>query len=328
MTNVFPPPVPLASVLMLTYNHAAFVEEAVRSVLAQQCDFPFEIVLADDASTDGTLEKVLDLQRLRPDLLRVLPAERNLGIPANFERCLAACRAPYVAMLEGDDFWTDGTKLQRQVDQLARDHTLALSACRTRNRQFWAPVKERYALADLLRRYLFHTSSLVFRKDATDRFAADPGVRALDSLLIAHLATHGDCGFIDREMSSYRRHAGGAWSGLALARQVADTQAVTDALSRRFVGRYDAELFDRELWIYGMMLQLDLSQPVFPQWKMRWPLVRPVLARTFRFHPVGSLFCLGRLLVLPASAGASRARIKLGLGTRLDRWRGARNTKD
>ena len=328
MIDVVSPPVPLASVLMLTCNHAAFVEEAVRSVLAQQCDFPFEIVLADDASTDGTLEKVLDLQRLRPDLLRVLPAERNLGIPANFGRCLAACRAPYVAMLEGDDFWTDGTKLQRQVDQLARDHTLALSVCRTRNRQFWARVKERYPLADLLRRYLFHTSSLVFRKEAADRFAADPGVRALDSLLIAHLATQGDCGFIDREMSYYRRHAGGAWSGQELTRQIADTQAATDALSRRFGGRYDAELFDRELWIYGMMLQLDLGQPVFPQWKRRWPLVRPVLARTFRFHPVGSLLCLGRLLVLPAGAGLNRARIKLGLGTRLARWRAARNPKD
>jgi glycosyltransferase involved in cell wall biosynthesis len=309
---------------MLTYNHAAFVEEAVRSVLAQQCDFPFEIVLADDASTDGTLEKVMEMQRQRPDVLRVLPAERNLGIPANFKRCLAACRAPYIAMLEGDDFWTDGTKLQRQVDQLTRDNTLTLSACRTRNRTFWAPVKERYTLADLLRRYRFHTSALVFRKEAAERFVADPAVRALDSLLIAHLATGGDGGFIDREMSYYRRHAGGAWSGLTLARQVADTQTATASLSKRFGGRYDAELFDRELWIYGMMITPDLNRPVFPQWKKRLLLARPLLARTFRFHPFGSFKCLVRLLLLPASAGFSRVRGKLGWRTRLSRWRAAR----
>ena len=314
---------PRASVLMLTYNHAAFVEEALRSVFAQRCDFPFEIVLGDDASTDGTLSKAHDLQRERPDLVRVLPAERNLGIAANFMRTLEACRGEYVAMLEGDDYWTDGSKLQRQVDQLARDRTLALSACRTKNRRFWAPVKARYSLADLLRRYLFHTSSLVFRKSAADRFAPDSGVRALDTLLIAHLAARGDCGFIDREMSFYRRHAGGAWTGQEMARQVADTQAATDALSRTFDGRRDMELFDRELWIYRMMLEPDLARPVLRQWRERRVLARPLLTRTLRHQPLGSLASLGSLLLWPARAGLARARLRLGLRTRLAGWRAA-----
>lgn len=321
MTTTAQPP--RASVLMLTYNHAAFVEEALRSVFAQRCDFPFEIVLADDASTDATLAKAEELRRARPDLLRVLPAERNSGIAANFLRALEACRGEYVAMLEGDDYWTDASKLQRQVAQLAGDGTLSLSACRTRNRQFWAPVKNRYSLADLLRRYLFHTSSLVFRKAAADRFAPDPGVRALDSLLIAHLAAQGDCGFIDREMSCYRRHVGGAWSGLALARQVAETQAATNALSRCFEGRRDAELFDRELWIYRMMLVPDLARPILRQWRERRVLARPLLTRIFRRRPFGSLASLGCLLLWPARAGVAQARLRLGLRTRLARWRAA-----
>lgn len=319
------PPPPLASVLMLAYNHEAFIEESLKSVFAQKCDFPFEIVLGDDASTDGTLRKAEELQRAHPDLLRVLPSDRNLGITGNFLRTLAACRGLYIALLEGDDYWVDERKLQDQVDQLARDGTLALSACRTRNRQFWAEVKDRYALEDLLRRYLFHTSSLVFRKEALARFPLRPHVRALDSLLIAHLASQGDCGFIDREMSYYRRHVGGAWSGLDLARQVAGAQDATRALSARFNGRYDRELWDRELWIYGMMLSVDLSRPVFPQWRERWQLVRPLLTRTFRFHPAGSLKCLGRLLFLPVHAGFGQVRGKLGLRTRLARWRSARN---
>ena len=309
---------------MISYNQAPFIEQALASVFAQRCGFPFEIVLGDDASTDGTREKALALERRRPDLLRVLPSAPNLGIARNFMRTLAACRAPYVAVLEGDDFWTDETKLQRQIDQLERDPTLALSACRTRNRQFWTEVRARYGLEDLLRRYLFHTSSLVFRTEALAGFAADPEVRALDSLLIAHAAARGDCGFIDREMSFYRRHSGGAWNGLGLARQIADTQAATDALSARFGGRYDAELFDRELWIYGMMLAPDLGRPVLPQWKERWPLARPILARTFRRHPGRSLRELARLFALPARAGVSRLRGQLGLRTRLARWRSAR----
>jgi glycosyltransferase involved in cell wall biosynthesis len=315
------------SVLMLTYNQAAFVEEAVRSVFAQQCAFPFEIVLGDDASTDGTLEKVLELQRERPDRLRVLPAERNLGITPNFMRVLAACRGRIIAMLEGDDSWTDDTKLQRQVAQLEGDATLALSACRTRNRPLWAKPRERYGLQDLLRRYLFHTSSLVFRKDALAGFPVRPEIRALDTLLFAHLATRGDCGFIDREMSFYRRHAGGAWSGQGVARQAADTQAATGALLEYFHGDHAAELFERELWIYSMLLEPDPGRPVLRQWRERRVLVRPLLARTLRFHPAGSLACLLRWLLLPAAAGIRRLRMKLGLRTRLARWRGARQAE-
>jgi glycosyltransferase involved in cell wall biosynthesis len=316
-------PVPRVSVLMLTYNHADFIEESLRSVFAQQCAFPFEIVLGDDASTDGTLEKVLELQRERPDLLRVLPAERNLGITPNFMRVLAACRGRTIAMLEGDDCWTDAAKLQRQVAQLEADPSLALSVCRTRHRRFWGPVQERYGLPDLLRRYLFHTSSLVFRKDAMDGFPVRPEIRALDTLLFAHLATRGDCGFIDREMSSYRRHAGGAWSGQGVARQAADTQAATDALLEYFHGKHAAELFERERWVYGMLLAPDLTRPVLRQWAERRVLVRPLLTRILRHDPAGALAGVLRWLLLPVTAGFGRLRMTLGLRTRLARWRAA-----
>lgn len=312
----------MISVLMLTYNHEAFVEEAVQSVLQQRCDFPFEIVVGDDASTDGTLSRLRSLEQRCPGRLRILPSDRNLGIAGNFFRTLAACQGRYIAMLEGDDYWVDECKLQAQASQLNSDPSLALSACRTKNRTFWAEVKERYTLTDLLRRYLFHTSALVFRKTCLEGFQASPGVVALDSLLIAHLAARGDCGFIDREMSYYRRHAAGAWSGTGMLKKASHAQAVTLALSQSFSGRYDSELFDRELWIYGMMVEADLDHPVLPQWKERLPLLRPLLTRTLRHHPSGTLGTVLRILMLPVTAGLLRVRRAVGLRTRLARRTG------
>jgi hypothetical protein len=221
-------------------------------------------------------------------------------------------------MLEGDDYWLDECKLQDQVAQLNSDPSLALSACRTKNRTFWAEVKGRYTLTELLRRYLFHTSALVFRKTCLEGFQASPDVVALDSLLIAHLAARGDCGFIDREMSYYRRHAAGAWSGTGMLKKLAHAQAVTRALSQSFSGRYDSELFDRELWIYGMMAEMDLNYPVLPQWKERLPLLRPLLTRTLRHHPSGTLKTGLCILALPVTAGFSRIRRVVGFRTR---WR-------
>jgi len=309
---------PLVSVLMLVYNHEEFIEQAVCSVLDQKCDFPFEIVMGDDASTDGTLSRLRSLEQRYPGKLRILSSDRNLGITGNFLRTLEACHGEYIAMLEGDDYWVDKRKLQDQVAQLNSDPSLALSACRTKNRTFWAKAKERYTLTDLLRRYLFHTSALVFRKSCMSGFPVRPDVVALDSLLVAHLAKQGDCGFIDREMSYYRRHAAGAWSGTEISRKISNTQAVTNSLSQSFAGRYDSELFDRELWIYGMMTNVRLDHPVLPQWKEVLRLLRPLLTRTLRYHPAGSLKNIFRILLIPVTAGLSRLRRAVGFRTR---WR-------
>ncbi len=308
---------PLVSVLMMSYNHEAFIEKAIRSVLGQVCDFPFEIVVGDDASTDGTVRKARVLQDEHPGIIRILLADKTQGVTGNFIRTLDACRGTYVAMLEGDDYWIDSLKMQSQADQLEQDTTLSLSVGRTRNRTFHGSIKGRYAQVDLLRRYLFHTSTLVFRRADMDGFLIRPDVLALDTLLIAHLMTYGDCGCIDREVSYYRRHEGGAWNGLSCRRQILNTQHVTNVLSEQFSGRYDSELRDRELWVYGMMMQIDLNQSVMNQWVSRWPLMKPLVCRTSYFHLVGSLRLMVRLLVLPIHVGILRLRRSLEIGSRI-----------
>lgn len=105
---------PLASVLILTYNQEHLVSDTLKSVLQQRTSFPFEIVVGDDASADGTADLCEKLGAGFP-LLRVLRHPINLGHVKNFHTTLNACRGRYVALLGGDDIWTDPTKLDRQV---------------------------------------------------------------------------------------------------------------------------------------------------------------------------------------------------------------------
>jgi glycosyltransferase involved in cell wall biosynthesis len=117
---------PLASVQMFAYNHAPYIRRAVDSVLAQQTDFPFEVVIGEDCSSDGTREMVMDYQRRFPDVVRVVTSGRNVGMHRNVLRTQHACRGDFLAFCEGDDFWSDPTKLQTQVEFLRQNPSYGL----------------------------------------------------------------------------------------------------------------------------------------------------------------------------------------------------------
>ncbi|WP_284320912.1 glycosyltransferase [Dyella acidisoli] len=107
---------PLVSVYMLAYRHEKFIAQAIESVIAQQCDFPIELIVGEDCSPDRTREIVLNYQRRHPHLVRILTAKENVGSRANSHRCWSATRGKYVAICEGDDYWCDPTKLARQME--------------------------------------------------------------------------------------------------------------------------------------------------------------------------------------------------------------------
>lgn len=116
---------PLVSVYTLAYRHERFIADAMEGVIAQRCDFPFELIVGEDCSPDRTREIVLDYQRRYPHLVRVLMSEKNVGPHANAQRCRLATRAQYVAICEGDDYWHHPGKLQMQVDAMAQDNAAA-----------------------------------------------------------------------------------------------------------------------------------------------------------------------------------------------------------
>lgn len=109
---------PLVSVVMITYNHAPYITQAIEGVLQQKTNFPFELVIGEDCSTDGTREIVFEYQKKYPDIIRVITSEQNVGATRNLYRTEKNCRGKYIAYCEGDDYWHRPDKLQKQVDYM------------------------------------------------------------------------------------------------------------------------------------------------------------------------------------------------------------------
>ena len=121
---------PLVSVCMTTYNHEHYIAEAIESVITQRVNFALEIVIGEDCSTDNTLAICRDYQSRYPEIIRIVAWENNIGMHANYRRTIEACSGKYIAMLDGDDYFTDPNKLQMQVDAL---ESTGAAMCYTRS---------------------------------------------------------------------------------------------------------------------------------------------------------------------------------------------------
>ncbi len=235
------PASPMVTIGILSFRHAATIHQAVESVLNQETDFPFEIVIADDDSDDGTAEILKEWQRHHPDRVRLLLARENLGRHTgngrlNFIRLWRANRGRYFHLLDGDDWWTDVGKLKKQVDLLERNPDCAL--CWHRGRVVYdegVPPEDRL-LEEVVPPESYDeindgsvlfwsnrclTSSVLYRRGLCDELPEDfLRIRIGDwPLQILH-ARLGKAGFIDEVMSAYRVHATGMWSGKAAFNQV------------------------------------------------------------------------------------------------------------
>ena len=116
---------PLVSIAIPVYNHELYIAKAVESVLMQETSFDFEIVIGDDCSTDKTREILLSFKEKYPEKINLLLAEKNCGVLRNSFNIFKNCKGKYIAMLEGDDYWSYACKLQKQVDflELNDDYT-------------------------------------------------------------------------------------------------------------------------------------------------------------------------------------------------------------
>ena len=107
---------PLLSDCLITYNHANYIEQAIEGVLMQSVNFPWELIIADDFSTDGTREILLKYKEKYPNFIKLILQEKNVGPGKNFSDLLNEPQSKYIAYFEGDDYWIDPLKLQKQVD--------------------------------------------------------------------------------------------------------------------------------------------------------------------------------------------------------------------
>lgn len=105
------------SVVILSYNQGKYLRQALEGVVLQKTNFSFEVIVADDCSTDDTLSVCRDFEA-KYSCIRVEQSDKNLGYSKNWERALSLGSGEYLAIFEGDDYWTDVLKLQKQVDYL------------------------------------------------------------------------------------------------------------------------------------------------------------------------------------------------------------------
>lgn len=244
---------PKVSVLMTTYNHEEFIGQAVTSVLEQETDFDFEIVIGEDCSTDRTREILLDLQASSSQELRLLLRDQNWGRRRNFMDTFMSCTGEYIALLEGDDFWTASDKLQKQANFLDSHSGFAVCFHRVLKRHEASgreilvpasqPARNRFTVRDLLQRNFIPTCSVMFRNRLFGEFpswfrttpSGDWPLHVLNAL-------HGDISYIDEVMAVYRLHSGGVWSVRSPAEQKQRAIEILETLRRNLDPHYDREL--------------------------------------------------------------------------------------
>lgn len=230
----------LVSVCIITYQHARFIARTIEGALMQRTDFQVEILIGEDESTDGTREICIDYARRNPDRIKVFQRSRRDvvfidGRPRgsyNFQMTLAEARGEFVALCEGDDFWTDPEKLQRQVDYLRanpdcagcfHDAKLVDAEGKTLLKSYFQSDQEKFTQRDVLETLLSKepTCSLVFRKAAFAEPLPEWYLRRPSDLYLDILLTNqGSLGFVRRNMGAYRKHVGGIWSGQREAHQI------------------------------------------------------------------------------------------------------------
>ena len=211
---------PLVSVICTTYQHADFVEQCVRSLCSQKTDFRYEVIIRDDASTDGTTNILRALEMEFSDKITlVLETSNQFDVIKPIDACLTFIRGKYVAFCEGDDYWISGDKLQICIDSFRSNPELVLVGHQTevvghnatdtilsRSRLGIPKYYPRGCLAQC------HTSSLVVLTSVIQNLKCLPAVPHGDVRVKLLAAEYGSSLVLNETLSSYRVHAGGIWS--------------------------------------------------------------------------------------------------------------------
>ena len=288
------------SVLVVTYNHEKFIAQALDSILMQKPNFDYEIVIGEDCSNDGTRDIVAEYKKKYPDRIRLLLNESNIGAGKNFKQTYEACSGEYIALLEGDDYWTSPDKLQKQVDFM--DENLDFAICShnvvVKREDGGAPDsewlgranREVMTLKDLLR---FGsggaTGSLLFRNrvfgEFPDWYFTLPGG---DWTLQILCASHGMMRYFREPMGVYRTAHSSNGLSAAIRQQeekcesstgvaYKNTLEIIDAIDEHFQYIHTALLQNQRIYcFYNLALEYDNSGGTSISRTYAWKVLKEV----------------------------------------------------
>lgn len=216
------------SISCITYNHAPYIRQCLDGFLMQQCNFSFEVLIHDDASTDGTQDIIREYQEKYPDIIKPLLREENLyskgerGFNARFN-CSRA-KGKYIAICEGDDYWTDPLKLQKQVDFLEQHKELSFCSHNINRIDGKGNVIKKgsektenifYNDLEVLHNY-FPPLSILFRNKPLNYTSELLTAFNGDVVLITLLSKYGGAANLGFVGGNYRIHDGGIYSKKSL----------------------------------------------------------------------------------------------------------------
>jgi hypothetical protein len=214
--------VPTVEIIVITYNHEAYLGEAIDSILAQETSFPIHVTIVDDVSTDNTREVAGRYANADPDRVRLIVNPTNVFNNVALLEVLAESRAEYIAVLDGDDYWIDPLKLQKQVDFMNDHADCALSYHNAelvyqdgRPKQYRNPPSQPAFsnIHELFVRNFIANCSVLYKRAALEEIPDwYSGVEAGDWYMHLLAARHGRIAYLPEPMAAYRIHAGGMWT--------------------------------------------------------------------------------------------------------------------
>jgi glycosyltransferase involved in cell wall biosynthesis len=245
--------VPVVSIRCITYQHVNFIREAIEGFLMQETTFPVEVLIHDDASTDGTADIVREYQAKYPQLIRTVLQTENQwskGRAAwrqarrSFDELV---RGQFIAICEGDDYWTSPHKLQKQFDVLEKHpeasgcfHVAEVRSSTGESFDSLPPIHIRRdrVLADVWFNFWLPTCSLVFRRGwGLCDMAWSAHLPMGDAPLLAELCNRGPIKCLNESLAVYRKHGGGVWTSSTRTKQLEDMLSLQLALRTRFKDR-------------------------------------------------------------------------------------------
>lgn len=223
----------LVSVCCMTYNHVSFIRQCLDGFMMQKCSFNFEVLIHDDASTDGTQNIIQEYVTRYPDIIKPIYQKENQyskGIDPNVKYNFSRAKGKYIAMCEGDDYWTDPYKLQKQVDFLESHPDYVMCSHRfnqyVQDKNLLEEEKDLtfqgadYDLKNLIGgKWLTQTLTVMYRRDALDLQRYESYGMSLDMILFYELLRNGKGYCFSDVMGVYRLHKGGVWSEVSINQQ-------------------------------------------------------------------------------------------------------------
>lgn len=222
-------PKPEVSVFSLVFNHEPFLQDYFKGILSQKVNFDFELVIGEDCSTDGSRAVLKHFRDLYPGRIKLLLHEKNLGAALNQKVVLGQCSGKYVAMCEGDDYWIDEGKLQKQYDFM--EDNVRFSACFGKSKvlnlkrnsfmnEYQTPKKDVITISDIMNNHFIPTATFFFRRSLveSDTKFSDTVISG-DIFLEIMLIMNGPFKFFDEYFSVYRKHEAGITSNKKVIEQ-------------------------------------------------------------------------------------------------------------